>query len=183
MKIIDNNKKLRKAGIGDWLKLQGNRDRLVKKPVERLSRKHGDVIYGRHAVNKLLGPGYHRDTYDYDVYSKNPRSHAVMVENRIDRGTKSNLAYVEPARIDMYGKTKTVYRVKVRPYDTGEVDFNRMPSDVRYVKKNGVRYETIGKAHKKYSKMIDTGQTHRMPKAFWDKADIDNHRFFKKRRI
>jgi len=180
MPIIDTGKKRPKAGIHDWLELQSNRKHLVQRPIENMSRKKGDVLYGRHAVNNLLGAGYHRETYDYDVYSYHPRSHAIRIEKSIDRGTNSNLAYVDPMRIDVNGKKKTIFRVKTRHNDTVEVDYNFMPGDIRYETRRGVRYETLNRAHKKYSKMIRKGEINRFPKAFWDKDDIDTYRMIKK---
>ncbi len=183
MKIIDTGKKLPKARFSDLFELWENRKKLVVKPIMNQSRRAGTVIYGRHAVNKLLGRGYHRDTYDYDIYSGMPRSHALQLEQSIDRGTNSNLAFIQPKKIVINGKSKTVYRVKTRPHETTEADYSHKPKKLSFIVKNGVRYESLERADRKYSKMIKHGEVHRFPNAFFDKHDIDTFRLIRHRRI
>jgi len=176
-KIIDTGKHRPKAKIWDLWELMGKRDKLVVKPIQQQSRNDGTIIYGRHAVNKLLGPGYHRDTYDFDIYSGMPLKHAVQIEKSIDRGTNSNLAYVERS-----SHRKGLFRVRTRPNETVEADFNPMKQDVKFVTIKGVRYEQLGPAEKKYTGMINRGEMHRFPNAFFDLNDIQTHKLIKNSR-
>jgi len=177
-RIIDTGRSFPKARFTDLFELWENRKKLVVKPVENLSRKHGDVIYGRHAVNKLTG--VQRGTYDFDVYSSHSKRHALKIEHSIDIGTNSNLAYVEPMTYSMDGKKKTVWRVKTRPHGQAECDYQQKPKGLRYKTINGVRYETLGRAEKKYDKMIKQNEVHRFPNAFFDSYDVKTYRRKKK---
>lgn len=176
-RIINTGQHLPRAGIGDHFELLQNRKQLVERPILGQSRRDGTVLYGRYAVNKILGPGYHRETYDFDVYSGMPKHHALQIERSIDRGTNSDLAFVEPS-----DKYPGLFRVRTRFSDKVEADFNVMPKDVRFVKKRGVRFETIDRAKKKYSGMIRRGEVHRMPRAQFDLSDIQTHNLIKKGR-
>jgi len=178
VKIVDTGKKLPKARIADLFELWENRKKLVVKPVHDLSRNHGDVIYGRHAVNHLTGVT--RGTYDFDVYSSHSKKHAIRIEQSIDTGTDSNLAYVEPMTYVKDGKTKRVWRVRTRPHGQVECDYQVKPRGLRYKSINGVRYETLDRAEKKYGKMIRQGDMHRFPNAFFDYGDVKDHRNIKK---
>lgn len=148
--IINTGSHLPKASATDWLELQSNRKKLVTKPILNQSRRDGTVIYGAHAVNKLVGPKFSRTTYDYDVYSRMPLKHARQLERSIDRGTNSDLAYIEQTNYPVGGKQKKLWRVKTRINESTEADYNTMPADVSYVKRNGVRYETLKRAEGKY---------------------------------
>lgn len=183
-RIINTGQHLPKAGIGDHFELIQNRKRLVEQPILKQSRKDGTVLYGRYAVNKILGPGYHRATYDFDVYSGMPKRHALQIERSIDRGTNSDLAFVEQTHYpDPQSKReKRLFRVRTRFSERTEVDYNTMPRDVRFVKRGGVRYETIGRAKNKYKGMIRRGEVNRMPKAQWDLSDIQTQQLIKKGR-
>ena len=172
--IIDTGRNLPRARMGDFFELLHNRKKLVVKPVKNLSHNKGDVIYGRHAVNKLTG--VRRETYDFDVYSSHSKHHAIKIERSIDRGTNSNLAYVEPMVYTMDGKNKRVWRVKTRPHGNVECDYQSKPKGLRYTKINGVRYETLNRADKKYSKMIKNNDIHRFPNAFFDKYDTSMYK-------
>jgi len=154
--VFNTGKNLPKARYNDYLELREKRDNLVKHPIMKQSRRDGSVIYGAHALNRLLGRGYQRSTYDYDVYSKTSKRHATEIEQSIDRGTNSDLAFVEKTFYPHGKKMRPLYRVKLRD-DTVEADFNSMPSDISFVTRdNGVRYETLKRARDKYKRMNTT---------------------------
>jgi len=180
MRIIDSGKNLPKARPADLFELWQNRKKLVIHPIKHLSKTKGDVIYGRHAVNNVTG--VRRETYDYDVYSSHSRSHAIKIEQSIDRGTNSNLAYVEPMEYTQNGKKKRVWRVKTRPHGKTEADYQHKPKGLKYVKKNGVRYETMEYADKKYEHMIKEGDVHRMPNSFFDHYDTSMFLKFRRKK-
>ena len=160
-RIFNTGQRLPKAGIGDWFELQSNRNRLVRQPILRQSRRDKTVIYGGHALNKIMGRGFQRNTYDYDVYSNKPLSHARQIERSIDRGTNSDLAFVEKTDYPSGGTSKDLFRVKIRVNDAVEADYNRMPKGIRIIKRNGVRYESLGDAKSKYHWMNRNPQANR----------------------
>lgn len=179
-RIINTGGYLPKSGMGDWLELQQNRKALVERPIFAQSRRDKSVIIGRHALNHLLGRGFHRDTYDFDVKSKSPLLHAKQVERSIDRGTNSDLAFVEATSYPVGNRVEPLYRVKTRFNDRVEADYGLLKKNMSFVSKRGVRFESLGSANRKYSGMIGRGEVHRMPKAFWDRDDIRLHFLIKK---
>jgi len=156
-RIINTGLGLPKPTVGDWLELQSKRHQLVTKPIMQQSRRDKTVIYGGHALNRIMGRGYHRDTYDFDVYSPHPLKHALEIEQSIDRGTNSDLAFVERTFYPDRGTRKILHRVKIRLNNTVEADFNRIPPGIRIVKRNGVRYESLKDAESKYKRMNKQG--------------------------
>ena len=178
MRIIDTGRNRPKARFWDLFELQSNRKKLVQKPIIRQSRRDKTVLHGRFAVNQLLGRGYHRDTYDFDVFSPMPKAHALEIERSIDRGTDSNLAFVEQTR---YKQGKPLFRVRTR-FNTVESDFVHIPKNVDFVVRDGVRYESLNSARGKYKGMIDRGDVHRFPNAFFDLNDVETYNLIKKNR-
>ena len=151
------------------------------KTIENQSKRYGNILYGCYAVNKLLGRGFQRDTYDLDVYSRQPRKHAIQLEKTIDRGVGANISYVEKTGYPEKGRFKTLYRVKLRNEVT-EADYNRMPRDIKYTTKRGVRYETLDRAVKKYEKMLREPETGRGFKATIDLGRILDYKLIKRYR-
>ena len=149
-RIFNTGSNLPKARINDWFELQVNRNRLVKQPVMRQSRRDGTVIYGAHAVNRLVGPRFSRHTYDYDIYSHRPLRHARQLERSIDIGTNSDLSYVERTSYPSGSIDKELYRVKIRGNESVEADYNRIPQGIKIVKRDGVRFESLSDAKSKY---------------------------------
>jgi len=166
--------------MSDWFELQNNRNRLVRQPILRQSRRDKTVLYGGHAVNRLVGPRFSRSTYDYDVYSHKPRCHAIQLEQSIDRGTNSDLAFVEKTSYPSGGTTKDLYRVKIRVNDSVEADYNRMPQGIRVVKRDGVRYESLRDAKSKYRWMNRNPTGNRT--SFGELHRIEMYEQFKKRK-
>ena len=173
-RIVDTGKHRPKARIWDLWELQSKRKQLVEKPILRQSKQDKTIIYGRHAVNQLLPKGFHRDTYDFDIYSHKPLSHAIQIERSIDRGTNSNLAFVERST-----HRRGLFRVKTR-HDTVEADYNLRPKGVQFQTKRGVRYETLNRAEQKYQGMIKRGEIERFPRAFYDLDHIQTYKLVKK---
>lgn len=178
-KIIDRNKHLRKADIGDQFRLWSNRKTLVEKPILNQSRRDKTVIYGCYAVNKLVNKHDKRDTYDFDVYSRTPRRHALEIEKSIDQGLGANVAYVEKTRYIEGKKVKPLFRVKTHINDNVEADFNTMPGGVQYKTKKGVRFESLKHAEQKYNRMIDNPD---MGRGFNAHIDLDRVRRSRKHR-
>lgn len=179
-KRFNTGKGLPRATMGDQFELWEFRDKLVKQPIMRQSRRDGTVLYGANAVNALVGPDFSRNTYDYDVYSRMPLSHARELERHIDRGVNADLMYVEQTSYPSDGKEKRLFRVKNCLNDVVEADYNGMPDDIQFVKRGGVRYETLGRASKKYDKMIRQPELGRGFHGLIDEGRIRSFRFFKK---
>jgi len=180
-RVFNTGQNLPKAGIQDYLELREKRDLLVKKPILRQSRKDKTVLYGGHALNRLLGRGYQRETYDYDIYSNKPKHHAQQLERSIDHGTNSDLAFVEQTQYPYMGRMKPLYRVKLHFNDRVEADYNTMPSDITCVKRDhGVRYETLKRAKDKYEYMNKASGVDRT--AFGELDRIRTYEIIKNRR-
>lgn len=181
--IIDTGKHLPKAGFSDILELRSNRQKIVVKPILDQSKKDGSVIYGRQAVNLILGKGFHRETYDFDVKSPMPLKHALQIEKSIDRCTNSNLAFIKKTSYPIQGRDVVLYRVQTRPHEETEVDYSHMPKNMSIVKVKGIKVEGLKPAEKKYRNMIRKGEMKRFPNAFFDLSDIQTHNLIRKRRI
>lgn len=153
--IINTGQHLPKANYGHQFKLWDKRKQIVEKPILNQSKKHKTVIYGAYAVNKQVKPSLRRDTYDFDVYSSKPRKHATQIEQSIDRGVNADLAYVEKTSYPHKGKQKPLYRVKTRINQRVEADFQQKPKGITFKTIKGARFETLGRATKKYNRMLD----------------------------
>lgn len=131
-----------------------NWDAVVPPIVLQHTRETGNIIYGSRAVNALVGSDFSRPTHDFDIFSPMPKRHAVQVEQRIDRHMGCDIAYVERNHYLDGGKWKPLFRVVTRPVGDPDVDYNKKPRKMGFVVKNGVRYEPLPVAKKKYGRMI-----------------------------
>jgi len=178
-RIINTGQNLPQATYGKQFELWNKRDRLVKKPIMNQSRKDGTVLYGGHAVNALVDKNNQRYTYDFDVYSRQPKHHALQIEQSIDQGVNADLAYVEQTSYPHGRKQKPLFRVRTHMNDNVEADFNTMPQGIRFTKRKGVRYETLGRAEQKYDRMLRHPEFGR---GFNANIDMGRIRSFKRRR-
>jgi len=180
-RVINTGTHLPKASMSDYFELRQKRGKAVVNPILHQAKRDKNVIYGAFAVNQLVDKQSQRDTYDIDVYSTNPKKHAIEIEKNIDRSVNADLAYVEQTAYEKNGRWHRIYRVKTRPHEVVEADFNIMPKDVSFTTKNGVRYETLGKAEKKYDKMLKQPELGRGFNANIDLGRIKQYKRFKKR--
>ena len=178
-KIIDTGKHLPKPSAVKQLQFLADWDRIVPPKVERQSRRDGTVLYGGRAVNALVGIGLHRPSHDFDVYSKSPKKHALELERHIDQTTGTNMAYVKETYYERKGKKKKLYRVETVPEGDEEADYQQMPRDIEFVTKNGIRYETLGRAKSKYDYILKHGEEKRQFKAHQDISRIELYELLK----
>ena len=171
-KIINTGRHLPRATYSDQFELWQNRTKIVEKPIQKQSRKDKTILYGAYAVNQQVHPTLRRQTYDFDIYSHQPRHHAIQLEKSIDRGVNADLAYVQKTYYTKNGKKHPLYRVKTRLNDITEADYNTMPKNIQYTTKQGIRYETLNRAEKKYDHMLDHPEYGRGFNANIDRARI-----------
>ena len=179
--IINTGQHLGKANMTHSLSFMMNRQRIVPPFVKRQSRKTGNIIYGCSAVNALVGKGLERPTYDFDIYSKMPKKHALQLEKHIDRSVGADLAYVEGVSYSDKSMKGTLWRVMTRPWGTPEADYNKRKKGITFTKRKGVKYETLGAAERKYKKMLATGEGKRFLNANQDLGRIALHKLTQRR--
>lgn len=175
IKIIDTGKHLPDS-LECELRFMQESERFVENHIRMQSKKDGVVIYGSSAVNSIVGPSFSRRTSDVDVFSRTPRKHAIGLERAIDNYAKANISQVEEIPfITEKGKTNRMYRVALKRFNT-LADYNKMPKYIKTVIIDGVRFEKLGPAEKKYLKMIDEDETKRIVNA---KQDLQRIHLFK----
>jgi len=181
-RIINTGGNLPKANMITSIRFMEKREKIVPPKVRSQSRRTGNVIYGCNAVNALVGPSLERPTHDFDIFSPRPKEHAIELEKHIDKSMNSDIAYVVDAGYTEKGKTKRLFRVATRPFGKNEADYNRMPRNVKFIVKKGVRYETLDQAEDKYNRMLESGEKKRILPAHQDLGRIAMHRLSQRRR-
>jgi len=178
--VINTGTHLPEPSMSDYFELRQNRGKIVIKPILYQAKRDGNVLYGAFAVNQLVDKQSQRDTYDIDVYSKMPKKHAIELEKNIDRSVNADLAYVEQSEYPQGKKWKKIYRVKTKMNNVVEADYNTMPTDIKWVKRNGIKYETLERAEKKYDKMLKHPELGRGFNANMDMGRIKLYKRFKR---
>lgn len=107
---------------------------IVKNQVRQ--RRH--VLYGGHALNHHLPDFLDRPTEDFDVYSRNPRKTARMLEQRLDRMYGNDLFYIKPAKHP--GTFKVMSRVTEKEVADFTVPEKKIPS---VMGRDGIRYASL----------------------------------------
>ena len=175
IKIINTGEHLPSPTIEQELRFMGERDRFIKNTIENQARDTGNIIYGGQAVNAIVGPSFSRPTSDFDIFSHKPKGHAVEIEKKIDNFVGADIAHVKQVGYERAGIKGKMYRVSLKNWDN-IADFNRMPKNMKAVVINGVKYESLDMAEKKYLKMIREDDTKRLVHA---NQDIDRIAMFK----
>jgi len=177
--IINSGGHLPEVTIEQELRFLSERDRFVKLEIENQARNTGNIIYGGKAVNALVGPMYERPTVDFDIQSKHPKKHAMQLERIIDNHVGADISHIEMVSYDRDGSKGKMYRVALKNFDT-IADYNLMPKNSSFVTKDGIRYEPLEAAVKKYLTMIQTDETKRLPNANQDLDRIGLYKYWKK---
>ena len=103
----------------------------------------------------------------------------MELEKKIDNHAGVNIAHVEQVSYDRDGQKGKMYRVALKNFNN-VADYNSKPHGVKVVKINGVSYESLGNAEKKYVKMINENDTKRLVNANQDLNRIFLFRYWKK---
>lgn len=179
VEIIDTGQNLPPPNVEQELRFLSERDRFLKIEIENQSKKTGNIIYGCQAVNRIVGPWNSRPTNDWDIMSSNPRAHAVELEQRIDNHVGANIAHVEQVSYDRDGIRGKMYRVALKNFDS-VADYNPKKHGVKTVTIDGVKFESLDNAEKKYMKMINENDSKRLVNANQDLNRISLFRYWKK---
>jgi hypothetical protein len=130
-------------------------------------------------VNKQVKPEFRRDTSDYDIYSKQPRKHALELEQSIDNHVNADIAHVKQVGYERDSEKGKMYRVELKNFDN-IADYNPTPSGMKCIIIDGIRYQRLGDANKKYLKMIKDEYMERLPKATQDLDRIHLDKYWRK---
>jgi len=132
-----------------------NREEIVPPMVKQDIRSQGGIFHGKHNLNreyrrklgKKKAEEFIQETYDYDVWVGNPRRRADMMQRKLDKKMKCDIAYAvkQPAPHD--AKARWIVRSRAN-MDNPEVDYVGYPDPIRHPyrtrkERDGIEYETI----------------------------------------
>ncbi len=118
--------------------------------IEKFIRRTDNIIYGARAMNVQVAPGLQRMTFDYDLYSKKPRVHATLLEQRMDKIAGGDFFYMKEAMHK--GTFKVMDKGRDRRMGTkddfGIADFTRPNRKIRTIRVQGIRYASLSERKK-----------------------------------
>ncbi len=177
--IINTGDNLPEATTAQEMRFLSEKNRFLKLNIEAQVKKNKDVIYGAQAVNAIVGPGFSRPTSDYDIFSHDPKRRAIELEKTIDNHVGADIAHVRQVSYERNGQLGKMFRVELKNW-SGIADFNPMPSGLKTVTVNGVKYENLGRAEQKYNKMLNDNETKRVINAHADLGRIALFKYWRK---
>jgi len=124
----------------------------LDKTVLKHTKKHKNVIHGRKSLNTQMPKPFHRQTSDWDIFSKTPKAHMESLDDRLDEAVGYD-AFKE-ATIQLMDSNQTVYRVVSRRTGEEVADFMLTPPGLKYKLISGVRYETLEHAKMVYRRIL-----------------------------
>jgi len=110
---------------------------LAERIILAQARRGKHIIYGERAVSAQLKPALRKHTEDYDLFARQPRRTASMVEKRLDQRYGFNAFKIAPA------KHRGTYKVVSRVTQRNVADYSNPPRRVQYVRRDGVRYAAL----------------------------------------
>jgi hypothetical protein len=159
-----------------------NRSNVIEEYLYPQLRRTGDIFHGAQSRNKIISDdigeeeakrlGLIKRTYDYDVYSRSPKSHARAIENAIDKRYNADMAYIEKkamgkaqpsfltTNLTPFSKRKHdrwVVVTRATPsYQDAEVDYTTLPDrKVHTIKKKGIKHEKIESALERHNELVN----------------------------
>ena len=116
----------------------------MDKTILGVAKKRKQVVYGARSIqaqNNLFA----RNTQDWDVFDKNPKKVAQLVEKMLDKQMKANYFYSQEALHKGTWKVKGIGRDRIKGTEDDEsiADYSKLEKGVPYVIKNGVRYRKL----------------------------------------
>lgn len=128
------------------LALMFSRDRIIRNCV----KANGNTIYGGRAMNVQLPMTMRRPTFDFDIYSKQPKAHAKQLDKKLDMKAYGNFHYVKPAMHPGTWKVmdKGMDSIKGTRDDFGIADFSKPPRKIKTVQVRGIRYAHLSERKK-----------------------------------
>jgi len=120
-----------------------NQDR-VNNAILKLVKKRNQIIYGARSIqaqNNLFA----RNTKDYDVFDKQPKKSAELLQRELDKVVGFDYYFKKEA------EHKGTWKVKGKgidmkantPDDESIADFTKPDSKVPFIVKNGIRYRIL----------------------------------------
>ena len=111
-----------------------------------LAKNKVGIVHGTRATNAQLPKFLKRKTVDWDVFVKNPRLRAEMLERALDKKFRGNFFSVEKGA---GSPGINVWKVKDNINDEGFVDFATSNRRVPSIPKRGVQFATLKDQMKK----------------------------------
>jgi len=149
----------------------------IKETILNQTRKDKNIIYGAQSIKKQLGI-LGRETQDYDIFAKKPKTSALKTDRRLDKIWGSNHFYVKKAEHKGTWKVmnKGLDGKKGTRDDVGIVDYTKMSRPTpRYVVIEGARYRILSQEKKaKYKSLRDKKMKFRSEK---DREDVERIKF------
>ena len=116
----------------------------MDKTILGVARKRKQIIYGARSIqaqNNLFA----RDTKDWDVFDKNPKKVAKIVEKILDKQMKGDYFYTQEAMHKGTWKVKGIGKDQIKGTEDDEsiADYSKLEKGTPFVIKNGVRYRKL----------------------------------------
>ena len=137
-------------------KFKEERNKVMNKFVTSDVRKHKGILHGKHNLNYLykkeLGKkaetyGLIDETYDYDVWVRDPMKRANRMQDRIDRRYGCDMAWAEKTNNPRDAKSRWIVKTKATQSTKEEVDYVSYPDPKMHPyqtrKVNGLERETL----------------------------------------
>jgi len=140
--------------------------------------KRKNIIYGAQSIKKQLGIRG-RPTYDFDIFSNNPKKDAYAIERQLEKiAPNTDLFYVKPAL--HYGTFKIMFKgkdlIKNSKDDVGLIDLSKKEGIIKYIKIENNLYRILQQELKaKLKALKDPTQKFRWKKDNDDAIRIKNY--------
>jgi len=157
----------------------GEIDRTIKKQ----AKKNKSIIYGARSINAQVSGVLRRQTGDYDLFSKAPKKSATNIANKLNRKAGYPFFFVKPA---MHPGTQKVMHIgqdlkKNTQDDYNIADYTKMPKNVPYIVRRGVRYRKLTEEEKaKLKSLRDKQYAFRHKKDAYDLQSIQSNKRLKR---
>lgn len=112
---------------------------LIDSTINNQVVKDKNIIYGQKAINYKLPEHLDRNTEDYDIYSRNPRKSARLLERELDKQFGGDFFRIKKAKYDRTVKVvSNINENTVADFTKPDrkIPFETSPDNIRYARLN-----------------------------------------------
>ena len=117
---------------------------LIDRIILNIAKQRKQIIYGARSIQKQANL-FSRDTKDYDIFDKNPKRSAQILQRKLDKNVGFDFYYMKEAEHKGTWKVKNkgADGIQNTKDDESIADYTKPDKKIKFVMINGIRYRVL----------------------------------------
>lgn len=117
---------------------------IINKIILKIAKERKQIVYGARSIEAQAGL-LSRSTNDWDIFDRNPKRSAQLLQKILDKQVGFDYYYMKPAEHKGTWKVKNkgMDSIKNTEDDESIADYTKPDKKVAFIVKNGIRYRIL----------------------------------------